>query len=76
MVRHDTSQVSLEGRFGASPERVYRAWLEPAMLRRWMVGPNVRDEDLVELTIDARVGPGCELILTHELRPHSAGHAA
>ncbi len=40
----------------ASPERVFDAWLEPAMIQRFMVSTQVRDEELVHLKVDARVG--------------------
>lgn len=42
--------------FAAPPERVFDAWLDPDALARWMFGPNVRDEEVVRLTVDARVG--------------------
>ena len=42
--------------FGASPERVFDAWLNTEMLQKWMFGPAVRDEEIVRLSIDARVG--------------------
>src|SRR5690606_856869 len=29
---------------------------DPALLGRWMFGPNVRDEEIVRLALDARVG--------------------
>lgn len=43
-------------RFEASAERVFDAWLDPVWLGRWMFGPGVRDERIVRLTLDARVG--------------------
>jgi uncharacterized protein YndB with AHSA1/START domain len=43
-------------RFDAAPERIFDACLDPAWLSRWMFGPNVRDERIVRLTLDARVG--------------------
>jgi uncharacterized protein YndB with AHSA1/START domain len=49
-------QVRVTRRFTASPERVFDAWLDPAMLGRWMFGPSLRDEEIVRLTLDARVG--------------------
>jgi uncharacterized protein YndB with AHSA1/START domain len=48
--------VRVTRRFIASAERVFDAWLDPAMIGRWMFGPNVRDEEIVRLTLDARVG--------------------
>lgn len=43
-------------RFTASAERVYDAWLDPAMLSRWMFGPQVRDEEILHLKLEAKVG--------------------
>jgi Uncharacterized conserved protein len=43
-------------RFSADPERVYEAWLKPEMLERWMFGPQVREEEIVHLAVDPRVG--------------------
>lgn len=43
-------------RFEAVPERVFDAWLNREMLGRWMWGPSVRDEEIVHLAVDARVG--------------------
>lgn len=43
-------------RFDTSPERVFDAWLTPELIGRWMFGPAIRDEEIVKLTTDARVG--------------------
>ena len=48
--------VRVTHRYTASPERVFDAWLDPAMLGRWMFGPDVRNEEIVRLSLDARVG--------------------
>ncbi len=42
--------------FPAPAERVFDAWLDPAMLGRWMFGPAVRDERIVRLQTDVRTG--------------------
>ena len=42
--------------FTASAERVFDAWLDPDWLGRWMFGPNVRDERIVRLGLEPRVG--------------------
>lgn len=49
-------QARVNRHFEASPERVYDAWLTPAMLGKWMFGPAVRDEEVVRITLDARAG--------------------
>lgn len=43
-------------RFGFSAERVFDACLDPAWVGRWMFGPNVREERIVRLAIEPRVG--------------------
>jgi uncharacterized protein YndB with AHSA1/START domain len=50
------AQARVSRRFEFSAERVFDAWLDPALLGRWMFGPGVRDEAVVRLTTDARVG--------------------
>lgn len=42
--------------FTAPAERVFDAWLTCSMIERWMFGPAVRDEEIVRLSIDPRVG--------------------
>lgn len=42
--------------FSQPAERVFAAWLDVAWLGRWMFGPGVRDERIVRLSLDARVG--------------------
>ncbi len=42
--------------FSAPAECVFDAWLDPAQIGRWMFGPEVRDEELVHLYVDPRVG--------------------
>jgi uncharacterized protein YndB with AHSA1/START domain len=37
-------------------ERVFDAWLSADLIGRWMFGPNVREEEIVRLNLDARVG--------------------
>ena len=43
-------------RFSASAGRVYDAWLDPQWLERWMFGPQVRDERVLRLATEPRVG--------------------
>jgi uncharacterized protein YndB with AHSA1/START domain len=48
--------VKVTHRFVASAERVFDAWLDPVRLGQWMFGRALRDEDIVRLTLAARVG--------------------
>ncbi|WP_426753008.1 SRPBCC family protein [Myxococcus sp. Y35] len=49
-------QVRVTRQFNASPERVFDAWLTPETVGQWMLGSNVRDEEVLRVAIDARVG--------------------
>jgi uncharacterized protein YndB with AHSA1/START domain len=42
--------------YTASAERVFDAWLDPKMLAKFMFGPHLRDEEILHLKIDPRVG--------------------
>jgi uncharacterized protein YndB with AHSA1/START domain len=53
-------------RFSASAERVFNAWFDPVSLGRWMFGPGVRDEQIVRLTVDARVGGRFSFVVKRE----------
>lgn len=55
-VRPAPVMVRLERAWEAPIEDVFDAWLDPATLARWMFGPAVRDEELVHLQVDPRVG--------------------
>lgn len=46
----------VQRRIEAAAERVYEAWLKPEMIERWLFGPTVRDEEIVHLAVDPRVG--------------------
>ena len=42
--------------FKASPQRVYEAILDPDMIARWMFGPLLREETILHIDSDLRVG--------------------
>lgn len=48
--------VQVSRRFPVAAALVYDAWLDPAQLGQWMFGPGVRDEEIVHLQVDPRVG--------------------
>jgi uncharacterized protein YndB with AHSA1/START domain len=48
--------VVVTQRYNAKPERVFDAWLDPGMIGRWMFGPALRDEEILGITLEARVG--------------------
>lgn len=49
-------------------ERVFEAWLDPAVIGRWMFGPRIRHEEIVRLAVDARVGGGFSFLVQREGR--------
>lgn len=49
-------KVRVTRRFSAPAERVFDAWLDSAMIGRWMFGRVLRDEEIVRLTLDPRPG--------------------
>ncbi len=49
-------EVRVIRHFDASAERVFDAWLDPDMIARFIVGPTTREEELVHVRVDARVG--------------------
>jgi uncharacterized protein YndB with AHSA1/START domain len=48
--------VRVTHRYNASPDRVFDAWLDPRLIDGWMFGPSQRDEEVVHIAVDARVG--------------------
>ena len=48
--------VRVSHRFNASPERVFDARLDPAMIGQWMLGPALREEEILRIAVDGRVG--------------------
>jgi uncharacterized protein YndB with AHSA1/START domain len=52
----DAPVVRIERRLGATPERVFDAWLDPVWIGRFMFGSHLRDEQVVSLTNEPRVG--------------------
>src|SRR6185295_17212258 len=49
-------EIRVTQQFTAAPERVFDAWLDAAWLSRWMIGPAVREEEIVHIELDPRVG--------------------
>lgn len=52
----DTVDVTVSRSFAAPAERVFDAWLTPRLLGQWMFGEDVREEKLLRLDVDPRVG--------------------
>jgi uncharacterized protein YndB with AHSA1/START domain len=52
----ETPTIRVERTINASAERVFDAWLDPVWIGRFMFGPHLRDEQIVSLTNEPRVG--------------------
>jgi uncharacterized protein YndB with AHSA1/START domain len=52
----DPVLVRVTRQIPASSEQVFDAWLDPAWIERFMFGPELRDEEIVRLSLDPRVG--------------------
>jgi uncharacterized protein YndB with AHSA1/START domain len=58
--------VRVTRRYTAPPERVFDAWLNPEMIGKWMFGPALRDEEIVRLSLDARVGGSFSFVVRRQ----------
>ncbi len=50
------SQIQIEHVFKASAQRVFDAWINPAIIRQWMFGTRIREETVLNIRTDAQVG--------------------
>lgn len=53
-------------RFSVPPQRVFEAWLDTKMIGRWMFGPAVRDEEIVSLSLEARIGGSFSFVVRRD----------
>lgn len=49
--------------FAASPEKVFDAWFDPAMISRFMFGPQLRDEQIISIHPGRNVGDSFSFIV-------------
>jgi len=59
-------QVRVTRRFDATPDRVFDAWLNPEVIGAWMFGPAVREEEVVRITNDPRVGGSFSFVVRRQ----------
>jgi uncharacterized protein YndB with AHSA1/START domain len=52
--------------FAATPDRVFDACLQPAMIGKWMFGPALRDEQVVNIALDRRVGGSFSFVVRRQ----------
>lgn len=51
-----TPAAVVEVAFQAPAETVFQAWLDPALIARWMFGPALREETIIHLNTEPHVG--------------------
>lgn len=49
-------KVKIEKHFTVSAEKVFDAWLDTKMIERWMMGPDLRDEEVLKLETNPKEG--------------------
>lgn len=59
-------QVRVSRRYPFPPERIFDSWIDPARIGTWMFGPAVREETVVRLTLDARVGGSFSFVVERQ----------
>lgn len=59
-------RVQVIQRFDASPERVFDAWLDPERIGTWMFGPALREEEIVRISVDPRVGGSFSFVVRRQ----------
>jgi len=58
--------VVVTHKFSASAEQVFDAWLDSKMIGLWMFGPKLRDEEILHLNVDPRVGGSFSFLVKRE----------
>ena len=58
--------VRVTRRFSAAPERVFDAWLDPEVIGRWMSGPALRDQEVLRIAVDARIGGSFSFVVRRQ----------
>lgn len=49
-------RVRVTHRFRAGADRAFSAWLDPELIAEWMLASPIEDEQIVSISVDARVG--------------------
>ena len=59
-------QIRVTRRFDATPDRAFDAWLNPELIGAWMFGPAVREEEVVRISNDPRVGGSFSFVVRRQ----------
>lgn len=60
----NSAQVTVTQTFSLAPEKVFDAWLDIAQISKWMFGPNIRDEKIVRMKLEPKVGGKFSFVVT------------
>jgi uncharacterized protein YndB with AHSA1/START domain len=58
--------VRVTHNFRAAPERVFDAWLDPALIGQWMFGLGGRDEEVLRISLEPRPGGAFSFLVRRE----------
>ncbi|HEY8509511.1 MAG TPA: SRPBCC family protein [Steroidobacteraceae bacterium] len=58
--------VTVVREFDAPAERLFDAWLDERMIGQWMFGAALRDEEILRIAVDARVGGKFSFLVRRE----------
>ncbi|HEU0080364.1 MAG TPA: SRPBCC domain-containing protein [Longimicrobiaceae bacterium] len=65
--RADAPTLTVVRTIGAPPDRVFEAWTDPALLRRWLAPGRL---EVVEAAADPRVGGGYRVVVVDPMGNH------
>jgi uncharacterized protein YndB with AHSA1/START domain len=65
-------EVGVHQSFDVSAEKVFDAWLDPSMVRQWMFGPRLREENIVRIECGKLTGDRFSFLV--ERNGHSIDH--
>jgi uncharacterized protein YndB with AHSA1/START domain len=62
----EAPEIQVSRRFPWSCEEVFSAWLDPAKVGKWMFGPPLREEKVLRMGLEARVGGHFSFVVERE----------
>jgi uncharacterized protein YndB with AHSA1/START domain len=66
MITKTPVKIRVTRLFTATAERVFDAWLKPEMIGTWMFGPAVREEEVIGIAMDSRVGGSFSFVVRRQ----------
>ncbi len=58
--------VSVSHNFASPPDEVFGAWLDPAKVGKWMFGPPLREEKVLRMGLEPKVGGHFSFVVERE----------